>query len=162
MKGNSLKKGLLFDCHPHIPHKFGPPLPGCLYRMIYVESAYCFLFSSYSLEGIPFLIMNMHIVFCKHSASQGTKNCYQDRTVQIWCFLFNFRYIIEKLGIACYTTHEIDKHGIDRVMEHAMDAINPDMRYPMHVSFDVDALDPTVAPSTTTPGKFHENAAHYG
>ena len=62
------------------------------------------------------------------------------------------RYIIEKLGIACYTTHDIDKHGIDYVMEHAIESVNPGLRYPMHVSYDIDALDPAVSPATGTPG----------
>jgi len=61
------------------------------------------------------------------------------------------RYIIEKLGIACYTTHDIDRHGIDYVMEHAIEAVNPGLKCPMHVSYDIDSLDPTVSPSTGTP-----------
>lgn len=61
------------------------------------------------------------------------------------------RYIIEKLGIACYTTHEIDKHGIDYVMEHAIESVNPGLKCPMHVSYDIDALDPAVSPATGTP-----------
>jgi Arginase family len=47
--------------------------------------------------------------------------------------------------------HEIDKYGIGKVVEMALDAVNPDRDRPIHLSFDVDALDPTVAPSTGTP-----------
>lgn len=33
----------------------------------------------------------------------------------------------------------------------ALEAVNPGLKSPIHLSFDVDALDPTVAPSTGTP-----------
>lgn len=47
--------------------------------------------------------------------------------------------------------HEVDKYGIGKVMEMALDHVNPDRDRPIHLSFDVDAFDPTVAPSTGTP-----------
>lgn len=43
----------------------------------------------------------------------------------------------------------IYRHGIGRVMEMALGHIGNDT--PIHLSFDVDALDPTYAPSTGTP-----------
>ena len=42
-----------------------------------------------------------------------------------------------------------DRHGIGRVMEMALGHIGNDT--PIHLSFDVDALDPLWAPSTGTP-----------
>ncbi|TFY56692.1 hypothetical protein EVJ58_g7481 [Rhodofomes roseus] len=47
--------------------------------------------------------------------------------------------------------HEVDKWGIGRVVEMALDHVNPKRDLPVHLSFDVDALDPSVAPSTGTP-----------
>ena len=41
------------------------------------------------------------------------------------------------------------RHGIGRVMEMALGHIGTDT--PIHLSFDVDALDPQWAPSTGTP-----------
>src|ERR1700734_383283 len=41
------------------------------------------------------------------------------------------------------------RHGIGRVMEMALGHIGNDT--PIHLSFDVDALDPLWAPSTGTP-----------
>jgi arginase len=61
------------------------------------------------------------------------------------------RYIIQKFGITCYTMHDIDRHGIDYVLEHAMDTVNPGLKKPIHLSYDIDALDPAVSPSTGTP-----------
>ncbi|KAI0317566.1 aminotransferase [Amylostereum chailletii] len=47
--------------------------------------------------------------------------------------------------------HEVDRYGIGQVVEMALDRVNPGRDKPVHLSFDVDALDPTVAPSTGTP-----------
>jgi arginase len=59
--------------------------------------------------------------------------------------------ILKKNGIKAFSMHEIDKYGIGKVVELALDAVNPNRDLPIHLSFDVDALDPTVAPSTGTP-----------
>ena len=62
--------------------------------------------------------------------------------------------ILRENGIKCYTMHEVDQYGIGRVVEMAMAHINPDGDKPVHLSFDVDALDPTVAPSMFLPPQF--------
>ncbi|CAB4377102.1 unnamed protein product [Rhizophagus irregularis] len=59
--------------------------------------------------------------------------------------------ILKQLGIKAFSMHEVDKYGIGKVVEMALDAVNPKRDLPIHLSFDVDALDPTVAPSTGTP-----------
>ncbi|KAG8996297.1 Arginase, catabolizes arginine to ornithine and urea [Tulasnella sp. JGI-2019a] len=59
--------------------------------------------------------------------------------------------ILRENKIKCFSMHEVDKHGIGKVMEMALDHVNPDRNRPIHLSFDVDALDPSVAPSTGTP-----------
>ena len=46
--------------------------------------------------------------------------------------------------------YHVDKFGIGKVVEMALDHVNPNRDRPIHLSFDVDALDPTVAPSTGT------------
>jgi len=51
----------------------------------------------------------------------------------------------------CYTGHS---YGIGKVVEMALDHVNPQRDRPIHLSFDVDALDPSVAPSTGTPVSF--------
>lgn len=47
--------------------------------------------------------------------------------------------------------HEVDRYGIGKVVELALDHVNPNRDRPIHLSFDVDAFDPSVAPSTGTP-----------
>lgn len=57
---------------------------------------------------------------------------------------------IRSLGIACYTMHDIDRLGIglvmDRVIRHLQLATDG-----VHVSFDIDSIDPREAPGTGTP-----------
>ncbi|MFC4775442.1 arginase [Paenibacillus sp. GCM10023252] len=60
------------------------------------------------------------------------------------------RDIIRSLGIACYTMHDIDRRGMASVMEEAI-AIVSDGTDGVHLSFDIDSLDPGEAPGTGTP-----------
>jgi arginase len=46
--------------------------------------------------------------------------------------------------------HDIDKWGIGKVMEMAIDSVNPYMTRPIHLSFDIDSIDPSIAASTWT------------
>lgn len=85
------------------------------------------------------------------------------------------RSILDRLRIPSYSMMEIDELGIREVrtsasiltkpircflklfyfgqcLRRALRAINPDSQRPLHVSFDIDALDPLEAPSTGTPG----------
>lgn len=59
--------------------------------------------------------------------------------------------ILRENNIKAFSMHEVDKYGIGRVMDMALDHVNPNRDLPIHLSFDVDALDPSVAPSTGTP-----------
>jgi len=59
--------------------------------------------------------------------------------------------ILRDYKIKAFSMHEVDKYGIGKVVEMALDHVNPNRDRPIHLSFDVDALDPSVAPSTGTP-----------
>ncbi|EDR14886.1 arginase [Laccaria bicolor S238N-H82] len=59
--------------------------------------------------------------------------------------------ILRDNKIKAFSMHEVDRYGIGKVVEMALDHVNPNRDRPIHLSFDVDALDPTVAPSTGTP-----------
>ncbi|KAH7867740.1 Ureohydrolase [Lentinula edodes] len=64
--------------------------------------------------------------------------------------------ILKDNGIKAFSMHDVDRYGIGKVVEMALDYLNadntnPDEVRPIHLSFDVDALDPSVAPSTGTP-----------
>lgn len=59
--------------------------------------------------------------------------------------------LLEELGITYSSMYEVEKYGINFCIEKALDKINPNGKRNTHVSFDIDALDPSVAPSTGTP-----------
>jgi len=59
--------------------------------------------------------------------------------------------ILRDHGIKAFSMHEVDKYGIANVVEMAVQHVSPNRSRPIHLSFDVDALDPSVAPSTGTP-----------
>ncbi|KAI9498250.1 arginase [Zychaea mexicana] len=59
--------------------------------------------------------------------------------------------IIKDHNIKAFSMHHVDKWGIGKVLDMALNHVNPDRNRPIHLSFDVDALDPSVAPSTGTP-----------
>ncbi|MBI3193888.1 MAG: arginase [Ignavibacteriae bacterium] len=58
---------------------------------------------------------------------------------------------LSKNGLNLFTMGEIDKHGIHRVMKKAFQKIS-DVDY-LHVSFDLDSVDPVYAPGVGTPVK---------
>ncbi|MDO5712950.1 MAG: arginase [Tissierellia bacterium] len=71
------------------------------------------------------------------------------------------RSMIKDLGIKVYTMHEVDYMGIKKVMEEAIEYLS-DRVDGFHVSFDMDILDPEVAPGTGTkvPGGMAYREAH--
>jgi arginase len=58
------------------------------------------------------------------------------------------KLLLRQHGIKAFSMHDIDRHGIGRVMDMALGWIGSDT--PIHLSFDIDALDPSFAPSTGT------------
>lgn len=58
------------------------------------------------------------------------------------------KYLMQKLGIKHFAMDNVDKLGINRVLEETLDYIDPKRN--IHVSFDIDALDKAIAPSTGT------------
>ncbi|MFI3173072.1 MAG: arginase [Eubacteriales bacterium] len=65
-------------------------------------------------------------------------------------------------GIATFTMHEIDDLGIKEVMDRAI-KIAGEGTDGIHVSFDMDAMDPEIAPGTGTkvPGGMKYRETHY-
>lgn len=59
---------------------------------------------------------------------------------------------LHDLGIRVYTMSEIDRDGIHTVMSDALARVT-DGTDALHVSFDLDAVDPSLAPGVGTPVK---------
>ncbi|MGY0504977.1 arginase [Luteimonas sp. e5] len=56
--------------------------------------------------------------------------------------------LVKEYGLDIYDMRYIDEIGMRRVMEQALDGVDEDTH--LHVSFDVDMLDPVIAPGTGT------------
>jgi arginase len=59
---------------------------------------------------------------------------------------------LKETGVQVHTMSDIDRHGVHRVMQKALARVTDGTDY-VHVSFDLDAVDPTVAPGVGTPVK---------
>jgi len=60
------------------------------------------------------------------------------------------KVLLKKLGVTVYTMHEIDILGMAKVMEQAIRIVSHNTDG-VHVSFDMDAMDPLHAPGVGTP-----------
>lgn len=61
------------------------------------------------------------------------------------------RKILKDLGIVAFSMYHVDRYGLNKVFEMAVDAICPNGDEPLMVSYDVDAFDPIFVPATGTP-----------
>jgi arginase len=59
---------------------------------------------------------------------------------------------LKETGVQVHTMSDIDRHGVHRIMQKALARVTDGTDY-VHVSFDLDAVDPTVAPGVGTPVK---------
>lgn len=69
------------------------------------------------------------------------------------------RAILREHKIKCFSMHDVDKHGIGKVVEMALQHVNPANDRPVHLSFDVDACDPSVAGSGSGSGRGRRRAS---
>lgn len=61
------------------------------------------------------------------------------------------RELIKELGMQVYTMHEIDKYGMTAVMDKAIQHLQEQQVDGVHLSLDLDALDPLYTPGVGTP-----------
>lgn len=64
----------------------------------------------------------------------------------------NEKSLLRESGVRAFSMSDVDKLGMTRVMEEAL-AIAGGGKRPIHVSFDMDGIDPSEAPGTGTPVK---------
>jgi arginase len=60
--------------------------------------------------------------------------------------------LLRQSGVRAFSMTDVDKLGMTAVMQQALEAVGAGGR-PIHVSFDMDAIDPSEAPGTGTPVK---------
>lgn len=70
--------------------------------------------------------------------------------------------LLRKHGVTVYTMEEVELYGIQHVMQEAMQYLEKVSSY-IHISFDMDAIDPSEAPGTGTPvrGGLTYREAHF-
>lgn len=76
----------------------------------------------------------------------------------------NERVILREKGIKSFTMFEVDKYGIGGIMEQTLDyLLEKDPDRPLHLSYDIDAVDAEIAQATGTPvrGGLTFREAHY-
>jgi arginase len=59
------------------------------------------------------------------------------------------RKVLREVGVRVYTMSEVDRIGIERAVRESLDRVAGGGF--VHVSFDMDVLDPVVAPGVGTP-----------
>lgn len=57
--------------------------------------------------------------------------------------------MVEELGITAFTMHDIDKHGMPKIINEAL-KISGNNTDGIHLSFDMDSIDPTIVQGTGT------------
>ncbi len=73
------------------------------------------------------------------------------------------KLLMKKWGVHVFSMTEIDRDGIGVIMEKAKDILFKSGNRPLHLSYDIDAIDPHFAPSTGTKvrGGLNYREAHY-
>lgn len=71
--------------------------------------------------------------------------------------------MLRRLNIKAFTMQHVDRYGIGKVMEMTLDHLMDRKQRPLHLSYDIDAVDPVIAPSTGTivRGGLTYREAHY-
>nr|AGT02710.1 arginase [Strigomonas galati] len=59
--------------------------------------------------------------------------------------------LLAELNIPAFSMYHVDRYGINRVIEMAVNAVCPVGTEPIMMSYDVDAIDPLYVPATGTP-----------
>lgn len=72
--------------------------------------------------------------------------------------------LIRELGIKTYTMEDIEVHGMENIMKEGLEFIKKKNLDGVHISFDIDCLDPKVAPGTgvKVPGGLSFREARLG
>ncbi|KAM9832624.1 arginase-1 [Neosynchiropus ocellatus] len=60
-------------------------------------------------------------------------------------------FILKYLGVKIFSMSDVDRLGVSRVMEETCDHVSVRVKKPIHLSYDIDAIDPSITPATGTP-----------
>ena len=73
------------------------------------------------------------------------------------------KILMKSWGVTVFSMTEIDRYGIGGVMDRAKEILFKNGERPLHLSYDIDSVDPHFAPSTGTRvrGGLNYREAHY-
>ncbi|XP_043958191.1 arginase-1 [Gambusia affinis] len=60
-------------------------------------------------------------------------------------------YIMKLLAVKAFSMTQVDRLGMAKVMEETCDYLWDRAKKPIHLSYDIDAIDPSITPATGTP-----------
>lgn len=93
-----------------------------------------------NVHGMPLAIsLEDHAVSAEHTVLIGLRDVDAGE-----------KKAIREFGVRAYTMTDIDRLGMERVIEEAIAVAGADARS-VHVSFDMDGIDPSEAPGVGTP-----------
>lgn len=61
--------------------------------------------------------------------------------------------LLHEFGVKAFSMSDVDKFGMPRIMEESVAVAGGGGESPIHLSFDMDGIDPSEAPGTGTPVK---------
>jgi arginase len=61
------------------------------------------------------------------------------------------RELLRDSGVRVFTMKEVDRCGVGEVVQRALEAVTEGGQRPLHVSLDLDVVDPAHAPGVATP-----------
>ncbi len=98
--------------------------------------------STGNVHGMPlWFALKNGIALAAHTAQIGLRDVDPEE-----------KHMLREFGVKAFSMSDVDKLGMPRVMEEAI-AIAGGGDRPIHVSFDMDGIDPSEAPGTGTPVK---------
>lgn len=104
-----------------------------------------------NVHGLPLAAINGHNKF-RLSAFLHTKYISHAKTIIIGARSIDEKekLNLEKDNITVYTTDDIHKYGVNEIMDKAFKQINTNK---IHISYDLDSIDPKVCPGVSIPEK---------
>lgn len=98
--------------------------------------------SSGNVHGMPlFFALQKGVAAAGHTVQIGLRDVDPSE-----------KAMLREFGVRAFSMTDVDKLGMVRVMEQALAIAGADQRK-IHVSFDMDGIDPSEAPGTGTPVK---------
>ncbi|RUS92069.1 hypothetical protein EGW08_000093 [Elysia chlorotica] len=112
--------------------------------------------TSGNLHGMPvsFLVKELPHLSPRVPGLEWVEPCISSRNIAyigLRSVDLQEKMFLRTLGICNFTMEDIKELGIDTAVTNALDRIDPEGKRSIHLSFDVDALDPLIIPATGTP-----------